>query len=96
MSNGDGLLDRIYDAIAAGRRSLRVGNAKPATEGATTFFVSFLLTLDNDTHEVLRKVADGKQRSAPRLLKRYIKDGFRECFEDERVADKDDELKEAA
>ena len=85
MSKTDSLRDRIYDAIAEGRRTLRVGNAKPAAEGSTTFFCSFLLTVDSKTYEALRALADTKERSVPRLLRRFVKYGFRDCFSEEPV-----------
>jgi hypothetical protein len=76
------LIDTVYDAIAASRRSIRVGNAKPEAEDSKTFFCSFLLTIDNETYDKLRAVADKNERSVPKILRRYIGLGFRDCFSD--------------
>jgi hypothetical protein len=71
------VLDSICDAIVEGRHTVRVGNAKPATEGKTTFFVSFLLSLDAQTLAALSALADKHERSVARFLRRYVKDSFR-------------------
>jgi hypothetical protein len=77
------LVDSVYDAIAASRRSIRVGNAKSEAEDSKTFFVSFLLSVDSVTYDKLRAVADKNERSVPKLLRRYIGLGFRDCFSEE-------------
>jgi hypothetical protein len=92
MSEPDLICDRIYDAVAEGRHTLRVGNAKPAEEGSTTFFVSFLLTVDAKTYEPLCARSNKQERSIPGVIKRYIKDCFRYCLADA----EESEVKDAA
>jgi hypothetical protein len=83
MSDTEYLVDTVWDAIAAGRKTIRVGNAKPEKDNATTFFVSFLINIDNKTYEKLHAVADKNERSVPKLLRRYIGLGFRDCFSED-------------
>jgi hypothetical protein len=93
--DGKNLRDILYDSIAAARTTIRVGNAKSTAEDTTSFFVSFVMQLDNQTYRRLCDVADKRERSMPRLLRRYIKEGFKECLADEELDD-DEAQKQAA
>lgn len=91
----DLLRDVLYDAIAAGRHSLRVAPTKTATEDGETFFVSFLMNIDSKTLDLLGAVAKKKERSVPKLLRRYALECFKTCICDEEMAEAE-ELKDAA
>jgi hypothetical protein len=71
------LLHSVADALVEGRHTIRVGNSKPASEGKKTFFVSLLISLDDNAYAALCAVADKHERSVSRFLRRYIKDCFR-------------------
>jgi hypothetical protein len=83
------VLDSVCDALVAGRHTIRVGNAKPESEGKKTFFVSFLVSLDDEAYAALCAVADKHERSAPRFLRRYIKDCFRFYLAEEEESELD-------
>jgi hypothetical protein len=94
MSEEDLLRDILYDAIAASRNSIRVTYTKPISEDVTTFYVSFLMSVDAKTHQLLCASAQKKERTVPKLLRRYAVACFRQCICDEEVAES--ELKDAA
>jgi hypothetical protein len=90
----DTLSDTIFDAIADARHTLRVSPTKTADGAGATYFVSFMLNIDSKTHEILRAVAVRKERSVPKLLRRYALECFKQCIADEETDEA--ELKEAA
>jgi hypothetical protein len=96
MNKGKPLIDAIFDAIADGRNSIRVAyNKDAAPENGASFYVSFLVNVDADTHKLLGTVAKKKEYSVPSLMRRYVKACFQMCI----LADDEDvepELKEAA
>jgi hypothetical protein len=72
------LRDIIYDALFEARNGLRVAPTKPLSEGATSYFCSFMLNVDPQTQKRLVEIADKQERSVQLLLCRYIRDSFRQ------------------
>jgi hypothetical protein len=85
------LREEIYDAIAAGRSSLRVAYEQPKPETGATFSVKFVLTVDEKVRQALHDKHLKDDCSVPMLVKNYIRECFEECIEDDVVG-----LKEAA
>lgn len=82
--------DVICDAILAGRHTLRVAPTKSPGDGVTSYFVSFLLNIDAQAHERLVGLADKRERSAEKMLRRLIKEALADCLSED-----EEELKAA-
>ena len=82
----DLLRDVIYDSIAEARHTVRVAATKQVAEDAQTFFVSFLLNVDNKTLAILDAVAKKKGRSLEKLLRRYCIECLKDCVLDQEEA----------
>jgi hypothetical protein len=100
MSEEEVLRDVLYDQIAEARHTLRVTYNKsqvnkPAADDGATFFVSFLLTVDAKTHQLLCATAEKKERSVAELLRRYVVSCFSFCIAEQDEDEGGDELKAA-
>jgi hypothetical protein len=96
QDDDDRLVDRVLDCIAASRKTIRVAEMKQpeAAAGHTTYFASFLISIDDSTHKRLREVAKAQSRAIPKLLQRYTQLAFRFIAEEEQ--DEEPEQKAAA
>jgi predicted HicB family RNase H-like nuclease len=81
------LREEIYDAIAAGRNSLRVAYEQPKPETGATFSVKFVLTVDEKVRQALHAEHVRQDVSMPRLVRRYVRECFYECISDEKIAE---------
>jgi hypothetical protein len=61
--------DIVYDAVAAGRHSLRVGDAN-LSNGKATFPVAFEISVSRETYDLLTKAADYQGRSIRKVVRR--------------------------
>jgi hypothetical protein len=77
----------MYDAVAEGRHSLKVGKPVVGTDYAT-FPVTFDLTVDLATFDVLTLLANRKDRSVAGVVRRIAKGAlqFLVAEEDETVS----------
>jgi hypothetical protein len=75
-----GLRDAVYDAVAAGRHTLLVGEPNTAAEERVTFPVTFEIGLDRATYDLVAKTADHQKRSVRRVMRRFARDCFHQCI----------------
>lgn len=85
------LIDATWDAMALGRKSVRVVRKKPEVETGETYLISFLLNLDKQVHDELVAHAARHGREVENVIKDYIRFGLKVCFLDD-----DDEQQKAA
>jgi hypothetical protein len=90
----ESLKEALFDAIAAGRDSLRVAYGEPKPESGASFDVRFTLVLDEPTRLALHAEHKRRDVSVPRLVKQYVRECFYECLSDEKIAES--ELRAAA
>lgn len=83
----DLLRDVLYNSIAEARHTLRVAPTTKATENGKTYFCSFLMNVDSKTLDLLGAIAKNKERSVPKLLRRYVKECFHACICDEETSE---------
>jgi hypothetical protein len=79
----DDLIDACWDAVSAARNTIRVKPTKPATESGETYFVSFMLNIDTETHQALIAEAERQRRLVQNVLRDYLRFAFKICFQDD-------------
>jgi hypothetical protein len=80
------LMENIFDAVAASRYSITcVRSTKQTQEGSQTYYCTFLLNVDNKSHDALCAIAGAdkadERRSVAKVLRRYIVACFKACIE---------------
>jgi hypothetical protein len=75
-----GLRDAVYDAIAAGRHTLLIDEANTSAAERVTFPVTFEISLDRATYDLVAKTAEHQKRSIRRVMRRYARDCFCQCI----------------
>jgi hypothetical protein len=83
----ESLREALFDAIAAGRNSLRVAYEQPKPETGATFSIKFILTVDEKVRQALHAEHKRRDISVPMLVRRYVQECFRECLADEEIAE---------
>jgi hypothetical protein len=76
------LVDDVWDAIAAARKSVRVVHKRPEIETGETYLVSFLLNLEKPVHDELVAEANRNGREVDKVLGDYVRFGLKICFQD--------------
>jgi hypothetical protein len=76
------LMDDVIDLISASRETIQVKPTKRVIENGETYFVSFMLNVDNKLHQALEAEAKKQQRTIAKLLRRYAVLAFKICLED--------------
>ena len=79
----DDLIDACWDAVSAARSTIRVKPTKPGTESGETYFVSFMLNIDTETHQALIAEAERQRRLVQNVLRDYLRFAFKICFQDD-------------
>jgi hypothetical protein len=78
------LVDSVWDAISAARKSVRVARPRSKMPGdGETYVVSMLLTLPTDAHAGLVAEAESHQRQVEMLIRDYVRFGLKICFQDD-------------
>jgi hypothetical protein len=77
------LVDLCWDATSAARNTIRVKPTKPTSETAESYYVSFILNIDFDTHRELVEEAERQRRLPQSVLRDYLRMAFKVLFQDE-------------
>jgi hypothetical protein len=78
------LVDAVWDAISAARKSVRVARPRSKVLGnGETYVVSMLLTLPTDVHaELVAEAEKQHRRQVEMLIRDYVRFGLKICFQD--------------